>query len=428
MLADESNNFGWETAMTTGTPDDKGGSLRAELEGAAFQADPHAVLRRLTDSGAAHRCEPDGAPPQLLITGYEAARQVLTDPRVSKRSERAGLEPGWLMSGVRDEVGIDYMLTVDPPDHTRLRKLVTRAFTPQQIESLRPRTQELAGRFADDVLALEKPELIDGFAARVPIAAICELLGVPLDDWDRFRWASEQIVSPVAGSDREEAYVWMSGYLAELIATKRAEPGQDLLSALANDTVDDRLTDPELVGMAFLLLIAGYETTANLIGAVLLGLAQQPYLFEVLRADPALVPTAVEEFLRLDGPVLTATERFATEDMQVGEVPVRRGDMLLVSLAAADRDPARFEEPDSFRLGRSAGHVAFGHGVHHCLGAPLARMEATVAITAMLERVESLQLAVDAADLEWAPGLLMRGVRRLPVSVVVSGNSNSPLC
>jgi cytochrome P450 len=424
MLADESNKKGWETSVTTNSPDGNGGPLRTVLEGAAFRADPHAVLRELTDSGAAHRCEPDGAPRQLLITGYEAARQVLTDPRVSKRSERAGLEPGWLMSGVRDEVGIDYMLTVDPPDHTRLRKLVTRAFTPQRIEALRPRTREIAGRLVDDVLAQETPELVDGFAARVPIAVICELLGVPVDDWDRFRWASEQIVAPVAGQDREEAYVWMSGYLAELIAGKRAEPGQDLLSELANDSVDDRLTDPELVGMAFLLLIAGYETTANLIGAVLLGLARQPELLKALRADPDLVPAAVEEFLRLDGPVLTATERFATEDMQVGEVPVRRGDMLLVSLAAADRDPARFEEPDSFRLGRSAGHVAFGHGVHHCLGAPLARMEAEVAVATFLRRVDRLELAVDEGDLEWTPGLLMHGVRRLPVSVTVSGSPN----
>ncbi|MFD4506986.1 cytochrome P450 [Streptomyces sp. NPDC058457] len=412
--------------MTTHTPGGEGTALRAVLEGSAFQADPHAVLRRLTESGAAHRCEPAGAPPQLLVTGYEAARQVLTDPRVSKRSERAGLEPGWLMSGVRDEVGVDYMLTMDPPDHTRLRKVVARAFTPQRVEALRPRTREIASRLADDVLAAEAPDLVDGFAARVPISVICELIGVPLGDWDRFRWASEQIVAPVAGSDRVEAYVWMSGYLAELIAGKRAEPGPDLLSALATDTGDDRLTDPELVGMAFLLLIAGYETTANLIGAVLLGLARQPELLKALRADPGLIPGAVEEFLRLDGPVLTATERFATEDLRVGEVPVRRGDMLLVSLAAADRDPARFEDPDAFRPDRPAGgHLAFGHGVHHCLGAPLARMEAEVAVTAFVRRVAGLSLAVAEADLEWAPGLLMHGVRRLPVSVVAAGGIES---
>ncbi|MFF1683360.1 cytochrome P450 [Streptomyces sp. NPDC058256] len=408
--------------MTTSELRGEGGPLRAVLEDAAFQADPHTVLRQLTDSGSAHRCEPDGAPPQWLITGYEAARQVLTDPRVSKRSERAGLERGWLMSGVRDEVGVDYMLTVDPPEHTRLRKLVARAFTLQKIDALRPRTKEIASRLADDVLAQETPELIDGFASRVPIAVICELLGVPLGDWDKFRWASEQIVSPVAGGDREEAYVWMSGYLAELIAGKRADPGQDLLSALATDTADDRLTDAEMVGMAFLLLIAGYETTANLIGAVLHGLAQRPKLLQALRADPGLVPTVVEEFLRLDGPVVTATERFATEDMQVGDVLVRRGDMLLVSLAAANRDPARFEAPDSLRPGRSAGHVAFGYGVHYCLGAPLARMEAEVAITTFVRRVEGLTLAVDEAELEWSPGLLMHGVRRLPVSAVVSGH------
>ncbi|MFC8519341.1 cytochrome P450 [Streptomyces sp. NPDC057257] len=407
--------------MTTPTP---GGSLRAELEGSAFRADPHAVLRRLTESSAAHRCEPAGAPPQLLVTGYEVAREVLTDPRVSKRSERAGLEPGWLMSGVRDEVGVDYMLTVDPPEHTRLRKVVARAFTPQRVEALRPRTREIAARLLDDVLTQETPELVDGFAARVPVSVICELLGVPLGDRDRFRWASEQVVAPVAGSDREEAYVWMSGYLVELIASKRAEPGADLLSALADDTGDDRLTDPELVGMAFLLLIAGYETTANLISSVLLGLARRPGLLKALRDDPGLVPTAVEEFLRLDGPVMTATERFATEDMRVGAVPVRRGDMLLVSLAAANRDPSRFAEPDTFRLDRPAGgHLAFGHGVHHCLGAPLARMEAEVAITAFARRVESLDLAVAEADLEWAPGLLMHGVRRLPVSAASTGNS-----
>lgn len=403
---------------------DAGSELRATLEGADFQADPHAVLRSLTRAGAAHRCEPQGAPPQLLVTGYDAARTALTDPRVSKRSERAGLEPGWLMSGVRDEVGVDYMLTVDPPEHTRLRRLVARAFTARRIDALRPRTEEIADRLAAEVLADGTPELIGGFAAPLPIAVICELLGVPPGDAGKFRWASEQIVSPIAGQDREKAYVWMSGYLAELVAGKRADPGQDLLSTLAGDTDEDRLDDAELVGMAFLLLIAGYETTAHLIGAVLLGLARRPRLLETLRANPGLVPEAVEEFLRLDSPVQTGTERFATEDMLVGDARVRRGDMLLVSLAAANRDPARFDEPDAFHLGRSAGHVAFGYGVHYCLGAPLARMEADVAVRALLKRVESLSLAVDEADLEWAPGLLMHGVRRLPVTATVVGPSS----
>jgi len=404
------------------TTDDRvqgeGSALRETLEGAAFQADPHALLRRLTNSGPAHRCEPDGAPAQWLVTGYQAARAVLTEPRVSKRSERAGLEPGWLMSGVRDEVGIDYMLTVDPPEHTRLRKLVARAFAPQRIEDLRQSTKEIAERLADEVAAQETPDLIGGFATLIPIAVICELLGVPMDDRDRFRWASEQIVSPVAGQDRAEAYGWMSDYLAELIGRKRADPQEDLLSALAADDSEDRLDDAELVGMAFLLLVAGYETTANLIGNALLRLTREPELFEALRSDPSLMPAAVEEFLRLDGPVQTGTERFATEDMQVGDALVQRGDMLLVALSAANRDPAKYESPDSFQLGRAAGHLAFGHGVHHCLGALLARMEAEVALTALLERVESLTLAVAEADLEWAPGLLMHGVRHLPVAAV----------
>ena len=402
-----------------------GGALRETLEAAAFQADPHALLRQLTDSGPAHRCEPAGAPAQWLVTGYQAARAVLTDPRVSKRSERAGLEPGWLMSGVRDEVGIDYMLTVDPPEHTRLRKVVARAFAPQRIENLRQSTKEIAERLADEVAAPETPDLIGGFATLIPIAVICELLGVPLADRDRFRWASEQIVSPVAGQDRAEAYGWMSGYLAELIGRKRADPQEDLLSTLAVDDSEDRLDDAELVGMAFLLLIAGYETTANLIGNALLRLTRDPDLFQTLRADPGLMPAAVEEFLRLDGPVQTGTERFATEDMRVGDMPVQRGDMLLVALSAANRDPARYEAPDSFQLGRAAGHLAFGHGVHHCLGALLARMEAEVALTALLERVEGLTPAVAEADLEWAPGLLMHGVRHLPVAAVPVVNRRS---
>jgi len=393
-----------------------GSELRARLESAAHHADPHALLRRLTAAGPAHRCEPAGAPPQWLITGHQQARDVLTDPRVSKRSERAGLEPGWLMSGVRDQVGIDYMLTVDPPEHTRLRRLVARAFTPGRVDALRPRTEQIAARLADAVLARPTPDLIDEFATPLPIAVICEMLGVPVDDWDDFRGASEQIVSPVAGQDREGSYLWMSGYLAGLVAGKRTDPGPDLLSALVQDNVEDRLDDAELIGMAFLLLIAGYETTANLIGAILLGLAQRPDLADRLRAEPGLVPAAVEEFLRLESPVQTGTERFATEDMSIGDTLVRRGDMLLVSLAAANRDPARFAEPDTFSLERPAGHVAFGHGVHHCLGAPLARMEAEVAVTTLLGRMSGMSLAIDAGELEWRPGLLMHGVRHLPVS------------
>jgi cytochrome P450 len=397
--------------MTTHDPD----GLRALVDAAAFRADPHELLRSLTASGAAHRCEPAGAPPQWLVTGYQHARDVLTDPRVSKRSERAGLEPGWLMSGLRDEVGIDYMLTVDPPEHTRLRRLVTRAFTPRQIEALRPRTAEIAGQLADALRGRQTPDLIDEYATPLPIAVIAELLGI--GDRDRFRWAAEQIVSPVGGHDRQEAYQWMSGYLAEIVAGKRADPGPDLLSALATETTDDKLDDAELIGMAFLLLIAGYETTANLIGTILLGLAQRPELTRALRADLSLVPAAVEEFLRLDSPVQTGTERFATEDTRIGDTLVHRGDMLLVSLAAANRDPARFTEPDTFQLDRSTGHVAFGHGVHHCLGAQLARMEAEVAVTTILTRVSHISLAISDSELEWRPGLLMHGVRHLPVSI-----------
>jgi cytochrome P450 len=227
----------------------------------------------------------------------------------------------------------------------------------------------------------------------------------------------------VAGQDRETSYVWMSEYLAQLIADKRAEPGPDLLSTLANDTGADRLDDAELVGTAFLLLIAGHETTTNLIGSMLLGLARRPELAEQLRDNPGIVPAAVEEFLRLESPVQTATERFATEDMLVGDTHVRRGDMLLVSLAAANRDPAAFDRPDGLRLDRPAGHLAFSHGVHYCLGAPLARMEADIAIRTLLGRVTRISLAVSESELEWRPGLLVHGVRHLPVRLEAGDGS-----
>jgi cytochrome P450 len=399
--------------------------LRGQLEADSFQADPHALLRTLTESGPAHRCEPVGAPAQWLVTGYDAARAVLADPRVTKRSEHAGLEPGWLMSGARDEVGIAYMLTVDPPEHTRLRAKVAPAFAPRRIEELRPGTRAVAERLLDEVATRRTPELVGEFATLLPIAVICELLGVPAADRSRFSWAAEQIASPVAGSDRNAAYEWMGGYLAAQIAAKKASPGPDLLSELASDTSEDRLDAAELVGMAFLLLIAGYETSEKLISAVILGLIRRPDLLRALREDPGLLPAAVEEFLRLGGPVLTGTERFAAEDIQIGDVQVRRGDMLLVSFAAANRDASRFEAPDEFRFGRSAGHLSFGHGVHYCLGATLARMEAEVAIGALLERVQSLDLAVDESELEWTAGLLLHGVKRLPVTAVYARTSEA---
>jgi hypothetical protein len=258
-----------------------GGALRALLDGPGFQADPHGLLRRLTASGPAHRCEPPGAPPQWLITGYQEARDVLADPRVSKRSDRAGLEPGWLMSGLRDQAGPGYMLTADPPQHTRLRRAVTRAFTPRQAGALRPQTGQIARRLADGLLSAQAPDLIDGYAAALPVAVICALLGVPSpppSDQDTFRQASQDIVSPVAGHDRQAAYRRMSQYLAQLVAARQASPGQDLLSALAADTAEDRLDDAELTGTAFLLLIAGHETTTSLIGAILLRLIQRPGL------------------------------------------------------------------------------------------------------------------------------------------------------
>ncbi|MFI5684357.1 cytochrome P450 [Streptomyces sp. NPDC051636] len=382
--------------------------------GDAFRSDPHPVYARLRELGPVHRVRlpaPDEHHETWLVVGYEEARSALADPRLSKDGSRIG------MMFVDEELAGKYLLATDPPQHTRLRGLITRAFTVRRVEELRPRIQEITDGLLDAMLPRGRADLVDCLAYPLPITVICELLGVPEMDRTEFRKLSTEVVAPTSAESEHDAFVRLAEYLTELIEDKRcAGPGGDLLSDLIRTTAEDgdRLSPRELRGMAFILLIAGHETTVNLITNGVLALLTHPGQLAALRADMTLLDGAVEEMLRYEGPVENATFRYAAEPMEIGGTPVGQGEPVMIGLTAADRDAARFPDPDRFDIRRGTrGHLAFGHGIHYCLGAPLARLEARTAVRSLLERAPGL--ALDGSPGDWLPGPLMRGVRSLPV-------------
>jgi cytochrome P450 len=403
----------------TGSPDSSpaGSPLDLAALGDDFIRDPYPVYARLRAAGPVHRIRmPEGADAWLVV-GHEAGRAVLADPRLSKewRNASPALGVAQVSSGRT-------MLSSDPPFHARLRGLVTREFTPRRIEQLAPRIQEMTDGLLDTMLAApgRRADLAEALSFPLPMGVICELLGVPFLDRDAFRALSNIALSSTDAEERAAAAKAMPVQLAALIADKRAQPGDDLMSALitASDEEGDRLSADELLGMAWLLLVAGHETTVNLISNGVLALLTHPGQLADLRADMSLMERAVEEMLRYDGPVETPTYRFTTEPMDIGGTLVPGGgELVLVALSDANRDPLRHEDPGRFDIRRDArGHLAFGHGIHYCLGAPLARLEARIAIRSLLERCPGLALDIDPAAISWRTGMLIRGPHTLPVS------------
>ncbi|MEU8674533.1 cytochrome P450 [Streptomyces sp. NPDC048560] len=384
--------------------------------GEAFTRDPYPVYAELRALGPVHRVLIPEGTPAWLVVGYEAGRELLADQRLSKEWRRASPTLG--VSKVSSGTS---MLSSDAPAHTRLRKLVTREFTPRRMEQLAPRIQALTDELLDTMLAGpgRGTDLVEALSFPLPMSVICELLGVPFLDRQAFRQWSNTAVSSLDAEERLSATASMTAYIAELIERKRADPGDDLMSALIHTSDDDgdRLSGDELIGMAWLLLVAGHETTVNLISNGVLALLGHPDQLAALRADFGLIDNAVEETLRYEGPVETPTYRFTTEPLDVGGTVIPGGgELVLVAMADANRDPARYEDPDRFDITRDArGHVAFGHGIHYCLGAPLARIEARIAIRSLLERCPELRLDADAAKLRWRTGMLIRGPLSLPV-------------
>ncbi|MFG2664959.1 cytochrome P450 [Streptomyces sp. NPDC048387] len=385
-----------------------------------FDADPHSFFARLREAGPVHRID-GGAntrlnEPYWLVVRYEEARAALTHPGLRKDWHATDLFPG-----IEPTAANLNMLESDPPHHTRLRRLVAREFTARRVEAMRPRVQQVTDELLDAMAA--RPEragdLIRDLAFPLPMTVICELLGVPDLERERFREWSQEVVAPRPGALDNTAHQQLSAYLTELVKTKAQSPGEDLLSALirTRDEDGDSLSPDELIGMAFLLLVAGHETTVNLISNGLQALLAHPDQLAALRADyDGLLGGAVEEMLRYDGPVQNTTYRYTGEEVEIGGVVIPAGQAVLISLSGADRDGERFPEPDVFDIRRPAGgHLAFGHGLHFCIGAPLARMEGRIAVRGLLERFPDLALDPDGGPLEWLPGPLMHGVSRLPV-------------
>ncbi|WP_101258656.1 cytochrome P450 family protein [Streptomyces barkulensis] len=399
-----------------------------ELFSHEFAADPYPAYAWLREHAPVHRTVLPSGVEAWLVTRYADARETLADPRLSKNpahhSEAAHGKGKVGIPGERSANLMTHLLNIDPPDHTRLRRLVSKAFTPRRVAAFEPRVRELADRLVDGFAERGSADLIHEFAFPLPIYAICDMLGVPAEDQDDFRdWAGMMLRhggGPRGGVGR--AVKRMRAYLAELIHRKRGDLGDDLISGLirASDH-GEHLTEDEAAAMAFILLFAGFETTVNLIGngtyALLRHPEQRRRLQDALAAgDTGLLRTAVEELLRYDGPVELATWRFATEPLEVGGQRIGAGDPVLVVLAAADRDPARFADPDALDLTRGDNpHLGYGHGIHYCLGAPLARLEGRIALTALLGRLPGLRLAAEPADLRRRGGLIMRGLRELPV-------------
>ncbi|SED65315.1 hypothetical protein SAMN05428938_5525 [Streptomyces sp. KS_5] len=374
------------------------------------------MYRRLRDTAPVHRIAGADGNPAWVVTRYQDVRDALADPRLSvdKRHAKEGNYQGLTLPPALDA----NLLNMEAPDHTRIRRLVVRAFTARRVERLRAPIRETADRLLDALGPHGTTDLIASYAAPLPITVICDLLGVPDRHRRDFRVWTDTLVAPDPSrpQDAKAAVVAMLGFFGELLADKREEPVDDLLSDLiAVRDEGDRLSEDELMSLAFLILFAGYENTVQLIGNAVLALLRHPEQLDALRADPKRIAAAVEEFHRFEGPALLAIRRFPTEDMTIGGVPVPAGETVLLSLAAANRDPARFPDPDRLDLSRdTSGHLALGHGVHHCLGAPLARAETEIALTALLERFPELALA--DGEPRRRRSLRARGLLALPVS------------
>jgi cytochrome P450 len=356
-----------------------------------------------------------GGHTSYLVLGYEEARQALSDPQLSKDTAAFFANKG---SRRRLHPAVAHnMLATDPPQHTRLRKLVTKAFTTGAVARLRPFIAQTTDGLLDRWPVGEQVDLVADLAVPLPVIVICELLGVPESDRPDIRQWSGELFAAGEPDLIDAASHSLAEYMTGLIAAKRTRPGDSLLDHLiAARDGEDHLSEDELVSLAVLLLVAGHETTTNFLGNAALALLQHPAELERLRSSPERIPAALDELLRFDSPVSTATFRYTTKALTIGATEIPADVPVLVALGAANRDPRRFPAPDQLDLERDvAGHLAFGHGIHRCVGAPLAKAEADIALRGILTRFPQLRLAVPADQLEWRRTRLVRGLVSLPV-------------
>lgn len=394
-----------------------------DTDGTGYRDSPYPVLAAMRAAAPVSLLHTEEGLPVWLVTGYHEVRAALADPRIRQDGIRAQALADERVPGVDVGAGIVHMLNSDPPDHTRLRQVMTGSFTAARVAALRPAVARVVDDLLDAIEVADRAggggvevDLVGAYAFPLPLTVICALLGVPAADRATFRDWSTALVTHDEPGAAAVATAQMRGYLTELLAEKRAAPADDILTDLLRAHDDGRLSHDEVLSMAILLLIAGHETTVSLIGNATLLLLRDPARLAEVRADPSRLPAAIDELLRLESPVAMATMRFTTAPVRIGEVELPAGEFVLLSIGAANRDPARFADPDRMDPFRAPGHLAFGHGMHRCLGAALARMEGKVALGRLLARFPQLALAGDDG-LRWRDTPMLRGLESLPVTV-----------
>jgi cytochrome P450 len=387
--------------------------------GPDFVTDPYSVFARLREEEPIRRVVWYGMPTWLL-TRFADAQALYGESRLSAQRANAAQEVlvPWVVGSAQMGLGRT-MIHIDPPDHTRVRRLVTKAFTPRRVEELGGFTSSVAEELVGGLRERGGGDVMREFSVPLTCRVIMALLGVAADAVEEFGDYTTVFLStdPADQARFPEAVAWISEYIAALVDAKRESPGDDLLSALIAVREDGASLDEEELGsMMLLLLMAGFETTASLIGNGLLALLRHPDQLAAVRADLGLLPAAIEEMLRYDGAVLTTLPKFATEDFELGGVLIHKGDAVIAALPAANRDPRRFPDPDVFDVRRSGPpHLGFAHGMRYCLGAPLARLEARIAFEVLLSRCQDIRLAVPESELQWKITPNIRGLRALPV-------------
>ncbi|MFF8275764.1 cytochrome P450 [Streptomyces lateritius] len=392
----------------------------------AQQPDPYPLFERIREHGAVQRVRLNPALEVWMVTGYDEAVSALTDPRLSSSPVRVNGLAEEMARQERTNVLMASMLVADGADHTRLRNLVSKAFTARRVEELAPRVREHTDAFLDAIAPKGSADLVAEFALPLPMAVLSELIGIPAEGQPEFARLAVGLIMPPNTPERlakgARARAELTAFFEPLIAARKAEPRDDLLSALCAAQAEERISDRELTAMAILLTLAGHETTASLIANGVHALLRHPDQFAALRDDPSLLPGAIEELLRYEGPVSRGVARFTVEDFEIAGVTVPAGEMIIIGLAAANRDPARYDRPDILDIARREmpQQLAFGHGVHFCLGAPLARAEARIAIGSLLRRFPDLRLAAPDEVLTRREGIL-RGMATLPVTFAPQG-------
>jgi cytochrome P450 len=408
-------------------------TILREIYDAANRANPYPLWAKLRQTPV---CWQEDGPDEggtYVVSTYRELEALLHDPRISSDSRNCA------QTGGRPRTSTDpyRFINLDPPEHDRLRRLAMRHFgppeRPEYLEQLRPEMLRIVTTLLDQVRGQRQIDFVERFAYPLPVTVICRILGVPLEDEPKFHvWASLLVESLAGQTDeqrrqRDQAFNDLNQYMAGLVERHREHPGDDLLSRMATDTgPEGRMTDPYLVATAALLLVAGHETTVNLLGNGMLTLLRHPAILERLRQEPDLIPATVEELLRYEPPVQFLSNRTTLDEIALAGTTIPKGVLLTLALAAGNRDPARFADPDRFDPERRDNeHLGFGSGIHICFGAPLARTETQIALTELVRRLSQPRLVVDPPP--YRPSPLLRGPEHLLIEVDGVRESGEPL-